>query len=139
MGMFDTVRCAYPLPRHQDEEFQTKDLAHLVHGEIMLGGLLDHYEITGDGRLRVRRSQDEWIDDPEAFFGGYSRSVKEWWEDLPDVHGDIRIYTSVDDPEGGRDWVELSIRFTHGAVERVSEVAAAPAVEEGQAPPDPHS
>lgn len=120
MGMFDTVRCAYPLPNHQDEEFQTKDLAHLVHGEPT-GGFLDHYEITSDGRLRAHRHQRQWVDDPDAFLGGYLRSVKDWWEDLPDVHGDIRIYTSVKNAEGGSDWIEFVLRFTYGVVETVTE------------------
>jgi len=43
MGLFDTVKCKYPLPnpKHQDLEFQTKDL------ECLLG----EYTITADGRL----------------------------------------------------------------------------------------
>ena len=43
MGLFDTVKCEYPLPdpAHQDLEFQTKDFECL----------LDHYRITRDGRL----------------------------------------------------------------------------------------
>ena len=33
MGMFDTVYCEYPLPdaRHQDLDFQTKNLECLLH------------------------------------------------------------------------------------------------------------
>lgn len=43
MGLFDTIHCEYPLPdaRHQDLEFQTKDLECL----------LSNYTITRDGRL----------------------------------------------------------------------------------------
>jgi len=33
MGTFDTVVCRYPLPHHQDAEFQTKDLAAVAAGE----------------------------------------------------------------------------------------------------------
>lgn len=123
MGMFDTVRCVYPLPHHQDAEFQTKDLAYLVHDECMLGGLMDDYEITAEGRLRVHRHEREWVEDPEAFLGGYLTSVKDWWEDVPDVHGDILIYRSERRPDGGWDWAEFKVRFTHGVVEAVSNVA----------------
>ena len=52
MGIFDTVTCDYPLPdpRHQDLEFQTKDL------EKMMG----HYTITRDGRL-IRHLESRFI------------------------------------------------------------------------------
>lgn len=44
MGMFDLLRCEYPLPdpRFQNEEFQTKDTPVQF---------LDEYRITGDGFL----------------------------------------------------------------------------------------
>ena len=91
MGLFDTVRCEYPLPeaRHQGLEFQTKDLECAM----------DHYTITREGRL-IRHP------------GGWSpldRDV-EW-----PVHGDIRIYTSdkFQDPS----WIEYVVRLTHGRVE----------------------
>lgn len=121
MGMFDTVRCDYPLPSHQNEEFQTKDLAYLVDGELM-GGCLDDYEITSASRLRVHRHEREWCKDADALLGGYLRSVKDWWEDLPDVHGDIRIYTSSRNADGTSEWTEFRVRFTHGAVETVTPV-----------------
>jgi hypothetical protein len=65
VGLFDTVWCRYRLPDCQDAEFQTKDLAGLVCGESMLGGLMDEYEITQDGRLRRRsrrRKLRDWLD-----------------------------------------------------------------------------
>jgi len=52
MGMFDTVVCRYPLPHHQDAEFQTKELAAVALGERGVSGLLDGYEFFTDGRLR---------------------------------------------------------------------------------------
>jgi hypothetical protein len=55
VGMFDLLTSDYPLPHHQDAEFQTKDLAHLVHGEPGECGFLDHYRITEDGRLMLHR------------------------------------------------------------------------------------
>jgi hypothetical protein len=93
MGMFDTVYCEYPLPdaRHQDLDFQTKNLECA----------LDTYTITRDGRL-VRRAGSGWG-------ANLDRDV-EW-----SLHGDIRIYTSVksEDPS----WVEYVVRFTHGRVQ----------------------
>jgi len=94
MGLFDTVKCEYPLSnvRHQGLEFQTKDL----------DCSLDSYTITADGRLvrHARRGKR-----------GLERDI-EW-----PIHGDIRIYTG--DPDSERGLIEYSVRFTHGCVEWV--------------------
>ncbi len=128
MGMFDRVRCRYPLPHHQDAEFQTKDLANLVHDEPWLGGFLDDYEITEDGRLTRHVHEREWREDESSLFGGHLVSVRDWWEEAPDVHGDVRIYTS--EGQHGRPGyrrIELRLRFTNGRVEEVEEVEDQPA------------
>ncbi len=94
MGMFDTVYCEYPLPnpRHQDLEFQTKNLECALFT----------FTITRDGRL-VRRGRRGWgRDSPD--------SDVEWL-----LHGDIRFYTSVKTEEPS--WVEYVARFTHGRIE----------------------
>ena len=125
MGMFDTVVCRYPLPHHQDAEFQTKDLAAIALGERFVSGLLDEYEIAADGRLRRHVHEREWTSDPDAFLGGYMRSVKDWWEDVPDAHGDVVMYTSEDIPgQQGHRWVEFRVRFTNGRVQQVHETPA---------------
>jgi len=93
MGLFDTIHCEYPLPdtRHQDLDFQTKDL----------DCFLAHYTITPDGRL-IRRARRGGI-----------------WGDRQDrdvecpMHGDIQMYTSAAD----KTWIEYVVRFTHGRVE----------------------
>lgn len=127
MGMFDTIVCRYPLPHHQDAEFQTKDLAAIALGEHFVSGLLDEYEIAADGRLRRHVHEREWTEDPEAFFGGYLRSVRDWWEDVPDAHGDVLMYTSEEVAEQQiRVWVEFRVRFTNGRVQEVHEVHTKP-------------
>jgi len=92
MGLFDTIKCEYPLPEglHQNLEFQSKDLECL----------LDHYTITRDGRL-VRHARQGGC--------GLERDV-EW-----PYHGDIRIYIS--DPDDTHQLIEYVVRFTHGRVE----------------------
>jgi len=125
MGMFDTVVCRYPLPHHQDAEFQTKDLAVVALGEHGVSGLLDEYEIAADGRLRRHLHEREWTSDPDAFFGGYMRSVKDWWEDVPDAHGDTVMYTSEEIPgQQGHRWIEFRVRFTNGRVQDIHEIPA---------------
>lgn len=120
MGLYDTVHSRFPLPHHQDAEYQTKDIEHLVGGVSGLGGTLSEYEITSEGGLRVRVHEREWRDDPEWFGGGYLGSVNDWWEDIPDVHGDIRIYT-----RDAGEFVEFQIRFTDGRVSRIDEINSA--------------
>jgi len=93
MGLFDTIHCEYPLPdaRHQDLEFQTKDLECL----------LSNYTITRDGRLVLHAHQGK---------RGLDRDI-EW-----PLHGDLRFYTSIK-TSGESIWVEYVARFTHGLVE----------------------
>ncbi len=123
MGMFDTVVCRYPLPHHQDAEFQTKDLAAVALGEHFVSGLMDNYEIAANGRLRRHLHEREWTEDPEAFFGGYMRSVKDWWEDVPDAHGDVVMLATEEIPgQQNRRWVEFRVRFTNGRVQEVHEI-----------------
>jgi hypothetical protein len=100
MGLFDTVRCEYPLPvaSHQDLEYQTKSL----------DSLMERYTITRDGRL-IRHSRGG------IFARGPCRDI-EW-----PVHGDVEIYTSDSD----RNWIEYIVRFTHGLVEWILPVEEA--------------
>lgn len=90
MGLFDTVRCEYPLPdqQHQDLEFQTKDLERC----------LESYTITQEGRLvwHARRGRRGPIRDIE-------------WP----LHSDVRIYA----PDPSKTWIEYVVRFTDGLVE----------------------
>ena len=125
MGMFDTVVCRYPLPHHQDAEFQTKDLASVALGEHGIGGFMEDYEVTEDGRLRRHVHEREWTEDPDAPFGGWLRSVKDWWEDVPDAHGDVVIYTSrAAEDQTPAAWTEFRLRFTNGRVQDVREIPA---------------
>jgi hypothetical protein len=55
--------------------------------------------------------------------GGCLESVRDWWEEVPGVHGDIRIYTLDEESGHGRaDRVEFRVRFTHGRLERIDQV-----------------
>lgn len=125
MGLFDTITCAYPLPHHQEAEFQTKDLASLVHGEQMLGGLMDEYEITADGTLRRHAHEYEAVQDASRPLGTYLKSIRDWWEDVPGAHGDVRIYTS-EDRDGEHVRTEFRVRFTNGRVQDVKVVERTP-------------
>lgn len=119
MGLYDTVRCNYPLPHHQDSDFQTKDMECLTGGVSGLGGTLSEYEITQDGRLRRRVHERVWREDPDyPITGGYLESLNDWWEDVEDAHGDITIYTGG----AGSPFTEFRVRFTNGSVQSVEEI-----------------
>jgi hypothetical protein len=96
MGLFDEVRCEYPLPdpAHQNLLFQTKDLEKG----------LEQYLITRRGRLV--RTRSDWLTPRER-------------RDACPIHQDLRIYDSVEVGPDEREWVEYVFRFTEGKVTRV--------------------
>jgi hypothetical protein len=96
MGLFDEVRCEYPLPNaaHQGLLFQTKDLDNI----------LAEYRITRRGRL---------VQTKGGWFAETRRRLS-----CP-IHQDLRIYTSVEVGSEEHEWVEYVFRFTEGRVSRV--------------------
>lgn len=139
--MFDslTVKKKLPLTKElkalnvnwSEEVFQTKDLENV----------LDHYEITKNGKLKHLWQERQWRDDDSAFLKGYFEVIKEEWRDV-DFHGTINFYTSYtdnneyhwdyinDDPEQmtwndieliqGYDWwLEFEAYFTHGYLDHI--------------------
>jgi hypothetical protein len=104
MGMFDYLKCSYPLPGEPpafvtgaDDDFQTKD---------MPDPMLDHYEITVDGRLLKDGVDTNFHGDLE--FYAFNASS-----------GPLGFYTrNGEDAE----WVEYRVRFTHGRVESIEEI-----------------
>jgi hypothetical protein len=123
MGMFDEIRCEYPLPDSevQEELFQTKSFENLM----------DHYTITQDGRLikhevkwepvpeeeRPYYGTPEWDKHPFLQLAGSIKEVPVGDVEIP-YHGDIRFYTSKETKEPGkREWYEYRARFTEGKVQ----------------------
>lgn len=91
MGMFDCIRCEYPLPvaGAQDYEYQTKDTPN-QH--------MDTYTITADGRLLV-----EEYDEPK----------KPRTEVI--LTGEVRFYDYGKD----RRWLEFSAYFVRGLLKEL--------------------
>jgi hypothetical protein len=114
--MFDDIRCKYPLPdpEAQDFAFQTKDL----------DCNLDMYTITEDGRLLVdRHLLDENLDhDKNKPFAAGNHPFRRTDLGQEEVlhHGDITFYASG--PNGG--WMEYIARFTHGRVESIRDAGS---------------
>ncbi|MBA3692102.1 MAG: hypothetical protein H0X49_13130 [Acidobacteria bacterium] len=127
MGMFDYLKCEYPLPDStvQNETFQTKSLDKV----------LGDYTITADGRLilhavsyeSVPEEERPYYDKPEwkKPFGKICGSLTS--SPTGDVeiayHGDVRFYTSVGSRENNDyEWFEYQARFTDGKLQWVKRI-----------------
>jgi hypothetical protein len=113
MGLFDTVKCEYPLPLPEDlgecdgedweeVEFQTKSMGDGVFG----GGFMDSYSISDDGQLyleKVDLSLNE-KGELERTPDGIERQ---------DYTGEIIFYTVV--PKDEKDyWMEFKATYYKG-------------------------
>jgi hypothetical protein len=128
MGMFDNVKCKYPLPEAgfvQDEVFQTKGF-----GDGFVGGFMDDYTITEEGELVLHKKEWEWVEEEDRLYYG----TPEWDEnpifrmvgcmrgkplgdEVVKHHGDILIYADV-----AGTWYEYKIRFTEGKVSKIERI-----------------
>src|SRR5688572_22847297 len=105
MGMFDYVKCSYPLPGDPPafvkatwpHEFQTKDMPN---------PMLDHYEITAEGRLFLE-SRDVNFDGALNFYSGNAVASGPWGP-----------YTKTGEDA---EWVEYCARFAQGTLVRIEE------------------
>lgn len=122
MGMFDEIKCEYPLldKEVQFEMFQTKNF----------NNVMDHYTITEKGRLIWHKTRYELVPEEERRYYG----TPEWEEDtiyqslgsirsipVADIdvqhHGVIRFYTSK-----GGEWFEYEAKFTDGQVVEIKRI-----------------
>lgn len=110
MGMFDHIRCEYPLPGLDDPtsiDFQTKDTDEQY---------LHQYTITKDGRLIKDIVHYEDHSDPKAegllALGGCMTPVKDGEEDT-NYHGWLNFY--------GGDF-EYNAKFTDGKIVEIQRV-----------------
>lgn len=119
MGMFDYVRCKYPLPLPDaaNLEFQTKDTPCRM----------DWYEIREDGSLWHEEYDTEDRSDPNAegferFFGSMTRVNQRW---VPcEMTGEVRFYTSIGStPTTTGDWLEFSAYFVRGQIKHVEQLS----------------
>ena len=108
MGMFDDIRCQYPLPLAGASErlFQTKDLYCD----------LDYYEIREDGTL-WREEYDTRIEETDAAPLGYwiHHENKRFVQDK--FTGELEIH-DCDDQPGGK-WYSFKLTFVDGVVKDV--------------------
>lgn len=121
MGMFDDIRCDYPLPdpAHNQLSFQTKCLENV----------LDHYTITVEGRLLREAYDADWVaEDPEVYakkkaegkftLGGYINRTNIHMEDT-NYHGFVTFYDNVRVAGKEAEWVQYKAKFTDGKLVEV--------------------
>ena len=114
MGMFDYIKCEYPLPDKevQNHDFQTKDFDNAM----------DCYTITADGKLilhkhiwkAVPEEERPYYGEPEWEEGGFYQvagSIKSVHvgDEVVDFHGIIRFYAMRGDER-----YEYKAKFTDG-------------------------
>jgi len=130
MGMYDNVKCEYPLPDTlasvQTDVFQTKSF-----GDGFTGGFMDDYTITKDGELifhkvawelveekdRPYYGKPEWDKNPLMQVAGSMKTIP-LGDEIIEHHGVINIYTIG--PKN--DWFEYDIKFTDGKVTDVKRI-----------------
>ena len=138
MGMFDDIRCKYPLPLAgaNDLGYQTKDTDRQFMDlyEIREDGTLWHecYDFEDRSKLAKWKAVNpgkeppkELKDDPFAFMGIMTR-VNQRWEQV-NVTGEIRFYTTyrivdgkmVDTERSDGGWLEWSAYFVNGKLNQV--------------------
>jgi len=125
MGLFDDIRCRYPLLvlGANDIAYQTKDTPSQY---------CEQYEIREDGTLWEQKFDilpsklptdflpATWCETMEVFRKAIAR-VNHRWEQVADFTGEIRFYSIVKTVDGrvvnadsGEGWLEWSAYFTKG-------------------------
>lgn len=123
MGLFDDLRCKYPLPVEgaNELEFQTKDTPsqYMDCYEIREDGTLWHeeYDIEDRSQAGLWRKDHPGEEPPEnleRFIGCMARANKHWVF-LEKFIGEIRFYTTL----GKAGWLEFSAYFVQGEVNQL--------------------
>jgi hypothetical protein len=127
MGMFDEIRCEYPLPDAivQDETFQTKSFDRdMAHYTITADGRLIHHTVRWESVPEEERpyyGRPEW-DKPFFRVAGSIKTIPTGDSEVP-YHGDVYFYTSRGEPQTESfEWFEYQARFTAGKLQWIKRV-----------------
>jgi hypothetical protein len=129
MGMFDNIRCRYPLPLEGANalDYQTKDTPAQFCDlyEIRDDGTLwrEHYEVEDHSAAAKWQAENPGQELPEALSGwesiiGSMTHVNERWEQVSDFIGELRFYTTLPPKHSG--WIEWSAYFEAGKIARLN-------------------
>lgn len=117
MGMFDDIRCKYPLPVEgaNNLDYQTKDTPDQS---------LDRYEIREDGTLWHEKYDTKIESPPDAPLGFYWHRENKRWEPVK-MKGGLRFYTTLPPDHSG--WIEWQAEFEDGQLKQVQLLKHRPA------------
>jgi hypothetical protein len=129
MGMFDDIKCSYPLPVEGANalNYQTKDTPaqYCDLYEIREDGTLWHqvYDTEDQSEAGKWKKENPGKDLPESLdhllsFCGCAARVNARWEQESDFIGEIRFYTTIAPNNSG--WIEWSAYFEGGKVVRMN-------------------
>lgn len=100
MGVFDYIRCEYPIAAPPELEFQTKDTDEQY---------LEEYKIDVNGHLLLHKKERVWEQDPSHILGGYCKVTSSEWVQIKDFRGEINFYAG-----DSKVWWEYSALFKDG-------------------------
>lgn len=136
MGMFDDIRCHYPLPVEGANglDYQTKDtpMQYLDQYEIREDGTLWHetYEIEDQSPRGKWLAENPGQPEPKwdiLDWCGCGARVNKKWEQVTDFTGEVRFYTTLSKKHPYDGWIEWSAYFVKGALREMNLVEHRPA------------
>ena len=129
MGMFDEIKCRFPLPIDGANSllYQTKDTPEQFCGlyEIREDGTLWHeeYDIEDQSEMGKWKSNNPGIEIPEELKGlssfiGCMTRVNQRWSRVMNFTGEVIFYTTLPPERSG--WIEWSAYFENGQLIRMN-------------------
>lgn len=129
MGMFDEIKCRYPLPIEGANalDYQTKDTPaqYCDLYEIREDGTLWHedYDTEDQSEAAKWKAANPGKELPEELKGwrsfcGCMTRVNKRWEQVADFIGELRFYTTLPPKHSG--WIEWSAYFEAGKLVRLN-------------------
>ncbi len=109
MGMFDNVRCDYPLPWPEAKGFGAEWQSYDTDAQY-----LDEYEIRADGTLWHHAYDVRWESDPKAPLGMWMHRDNPRWEQVI-FTGEIGIHHMIGSSPVF-DWYSVKFWFRDGVV-----------------------
>ena len=120
MGMYDSIKCYYPLPykfkvEQSTIEFQTKDLENFMAD----------YEISKKGYLYLIESKSRLLSKRELkkYEGQIFHPIMTSWNTGKKIrqnyHGILNFYTSFGEHDGLFEWVEFNAYFVYGKIDKI--------------------
>lgn len=95
MGMFDYVKCQYPLPEVKELNDWDIDIQKIEYQTKDMNNALNHYFINENGELWYKDQKYKWVESDDSFLKGHLELQSS--EDKPaNYHGILNFYCYED-------------------------------------------